>query len=178
MTTWAVLATGPSMSQAVADKVHGRCKVVVVSDAYRLEPWAAALASTDAAWWKANPEAMEFPGKKYGAFPSFRPVPGVERLDIGSETNSGLLGMHVAHRLGATTILMLGFDLKGSHFFGPHPEPLKNTTAIRFEAIKRQFEHFRPRGVRIINCTPGSALRCYEMGDLDACLGEFAASVV
>lgn len=174
---FAVLATGPSMSQAVADSVRGRCRVVAVSDSYKLAPWADAMASTDARWWHHNPQALEFPGKRYGAFPSFRPVPGVERLDVGSETNSGLLGMHVALKLGATTILLAGFDMRGSHFFGPHPEPLKNTTAIRFEAIKRQFDHFRPRGVRIINCTPNSALRCYDKGDMDACLAESEASV-
>jgi hypothetical protein len=175
---FAVLATGPSMSQDIADSVRGRCRVVAVSDAYKLAPWADALASTDAAWWKHHKEALEFKGLKYGAFPDFRPVAGVQRLELSSETNSGLLGMHVAERLGASVILMLGFDLKGSHFFGQHPEPLKNTTEDRFKAIRKQFQHFRPRGVRIINCTPGSALECYEKGDLNACLAELEASAV
>lgn len=175
---FAVLATGPSMSQAVADSVQGRCKVVAVSDAYRLAPWADALVSSDAAWWNQHPEALNFAGKKYGAMPDFKPVEGVERLKIGSGTNSGLLGLHVAVMLGATTILLAGFDLGGSHFFGPHPAPLKNTTPERFEVFKKQFAHFKPRSVRIVNCTPNSGLTCYPMGDLDACLAEPAASTV
>jgi hypothetical protein len=77
--------------------------------------------------------------------------------------------------LGATRVLLLGFDLGGTHFFGPHPEGLKNTKLHRFEQFKRQFASYRPKGVEIINCTPGSALTCYPTATLDACLAEPAA---
>lgn len=173
---WAVLATGPSMSQAVADVVRSKVKVVAVSDAYRLAPWADVLCSTDAGWWKANPAALEFAGDKYGAMPEFRGVPGVERFPADSSTNSGLLGVKVAVHLGARRVLLCGFDMNqpGDHFFGRHPAPLKSTTADRQEVFKRQFAWFRPRGVEIINCTPGSALDCYQRRDLEDCLAESA----
>lgn len=170
---WAVLATGPSMSQAMADQVRGKCKVVAVSDAWRLAPWADALASTDAAWWKAHPDAAKFPGKRFGLMPSFRPVPGVERLTIATtHTNSGLFGAMVAVHLGATRVLLCGVDLNrpGDHFFGRHPAPLKPTTADRMEEFKRQFSYYRPRGVEIINCSPSSALECYPKGELSTWL--------
>lgn len=168
---FAVLATGPSMSQAVADQVRGRCKVVAVSDAYKLAPWADALASSDAAWWKANPMAAEFVGPKWTAAPDFRKVEGVERFpsaDNGS--NSGLLACQVAVSMGATKILLCGFDMRGSHFFGPHPAPLKNTQPARFQVFHRQFSRFRPRGVQVLNCTPGSALKHFPMVDLEEAL--------
>lgn len=170
---FAVLATGPSMSQAVADQVRGLCKVVAVSDSYRMAPWADSLVSSDAAWWKANPGALQFEGPKWSAAPDFRKIEGVERFpsaDNGS--NSGLLACQVAVSMGASVILLLGFDMRGSHFFGPHPAPLKNTQPTRFEVFHRQFARFKPRNIRIINCTPGSSLKCYPMADLDACLAE------
>ncbi len=170
MTCWAVLATGPSMTAEVAGAVRGRCKVMAISDAHRLAPWADAMASTDKAWWREHPEALEFEGRKF----TTAVVEGVEKVEfegpITTGSNSGLLGCHAAIKLGATKLLLCGFDLRGSHFFGAHPAPLKNTSASRFEAFKLQFKYFRPRGVEIVNCTPNSALDAYPRGDLLASL--------
>lgn len=162
------------MSQQTADRVRGRCNVVAVSDAYKLAPWADAIASTDAAWWKQHLEALSLPCPKYGAMPDFRAVRGVERLLIDTHTNSGLLGIMVAVKLGATRVLLCGFDLHsaGEHFFGRHPAPLSSTSPNRMEIFKRQFQSYRPRGVEILNCTPGSALTCYPLADLHEILAE------
>lgn len=166
---FAVLATGPSMSLELARSVMGKCSVVAVSDAYRLAPWADALVSTDFAWWRRHPEASEFRGRKFSGMVDYQKVEGIERLTGENATNSGLLGIKVAVRLGASKVLLCGFDLHspGKHFFGRHPEGLRNTTAQRMEQFKLQFERYQPRGVEIINCTPGSALRIYPMGDLE-----------
>lgn len=161
----AVLATGPSMSQAVADSVRGKCKVIAVSDSWQLAPWADALVSSDANWWRHK--RPEFAGPKF----TIGVWPDVEKLtDLPMGSNSGLLGIHVAVKLGATRVLLLGLDMHGSHFFGPHTGPLKNTGDSRRDAMKSQFASYKPRGVEIINCTPGSALTCYPMGNLDDCL--------
>jgi hypothetical protein len=173
-----ILATGPSMSQAVADSVRGRATVIAVSDAHRLAPWSDALVSTDARWWKAHPEALEFAGRKLGGMPDFAEIRGVERVHgVPSSTNSGLLACQVAVSMGANTLLLTGFDLGGTHFFGEHKPPLKNTTPMRFETFIRQFERYKPKGVKILNCTPGSALKCYPFGTLSDCLAEPAVSV-
>ncbi|WP_128422771.1 hypothetical protein [Delftia tsuruhatensis] len=169
-----VLATGPSMSQALADSVRGRGLVVAVSDAYRLAPWADAVASTDAAWWGQHPGAKDLPGRKFTAAPTHQKIEGVERLAVASSTNSGLLGIMAAVHMGAKRVLLCGFDMRapGQHFFGFHPKPLKTTTAERMEVFKRQFRAYRPAGVEIINCTPGSHLLAYPFGDLEDCLAQ------
>jgi hypothetical protein len=161
-----VLATGPSMSQAVADSMRGRCRVVAVSNAYELAPWADALAANDAAWWTEHPKARLFEGQKFSA----QHVKGLTRFasSARSDSNSGLLGLEVARHLGATRVLLLGFDMHGPHYFGPHPAPLKNTPHARFEVFKRQFQLWgrqHPR-VEVINCTPGSQLDCFPRGVL------------
>ncbi|AOV01683.1 hypothetical protein [Delftia tsuruhatensis] len=174
--TWVVLATGPSMSQALADSVSGRGLVVAVSDAYRLAPWADAVVSTDAAWWGEHPGAKELPGRKFTAAPTHQKIEGVERLAVASSTNSGLLGIMAAVHMGAKRVMLCGFDMRapGQHFFGLHPKPLKTTTAERMEVFKRQFRAYRPAGVEIINCTPGSHLLAYPFGDLEDCLAQSA----
>lgn len=165
MSTWAVLATGPSLTVAQCQSVRA-LRVVAVSDAYRYAPNAEALVSADKAWWRHH--RPEFAGRRFCALQ----VPGMDleplRLPMGS--NSGVHGIDVAVMLGAKRVLLLGFDLGGTHFFGPHPDPLKNTKPDRFEVFKRQFAGYRPAGVEIINYTPGSALTCYPKSSLKEAL--------
>jgi hypothetical protein len=168
---WRLCCGSGCCGDATRSEGEGRV-VVAVSDAYKRAPFADALVSQDPAWWKQYPEAMEFPGRKF----STNEIPGVERVTnsgaITTGTNSGLLACFVAQReFGATRILLLGIDLHGSHYFGAHPTPLKNTTDARFKVFHRQFAQWSHRGVEVVNCAPGSALDCFPRGELDACLG-------
>lgn len=164
--TCAILATGPSMSQAMADAVRGRCRVIAVSDNYKLAPWADALVSSDRGWWTIhNPE---FDGRKFSGVP----VSGIDRIERFNGpvngSNSGLIAIKVAVEVYKEhEIVLLGFDMHGSHWFGEHPKPLRNTKPHRFEVFKKQFADYRPKGVRIINCTTNSALTCYPMARLE-----------
>lgn len=170
MTTFAVLATGPSMSQAVADSVRGKCGVIAVSDSWQLAPWADALVSADAGWWRHK--SPVFHGKRY----TLGTYPDVEKLEgIPMGTNSGLLGIHVAVMMGATKVLLLGVDLHGTHFFGPHTT-LRNTKPERTRVFHEQFAAYRPKGVTILNCNSASKLKCYPTARLeDELLAEPAA---
>lgn len=162
MGTWAILATGPSMSQALADSVRGRCRVVAVSDSWQLAPWADALASVDAKWWREKSPGFNGPKFTLGKFPD------IEQLtDLAMGSNSGLLGIHVAVKLGATKVLLLGFDLQGTHYFGPHTGNLKNSSPTRVAAFQQQFANYKPRHVEILNCNPNSKLKCYPMARLE-----------
>lgn len=73
--------------------------------------------------------------------------------------------MYIAQSLfGATRILMLGFDMHGSHFFGAHKPPLKNTSDKRRLVHLKQFRRWQ--GCEVINCTEGSALKAFPFGNL------------
>lgn len=167
MSCWAILATGPSMSLAVADSVRDK-HVVAVSDAYKLAGWADVLVSQDKAWWSAHPDALLFPGRKF----STNEIDGVERFNsfaavgqaFGSGCNSGLLGCVIAQWLGATRIELYGFDMRGTHFFGHHPPPLKNPDEKRYASMMEDFRRWNHDGIDVINMTPGSALNCFPRG--------------
>lgn len=166
MTTFAVLATGPSMSQELADYVRGKCKVVAVSDAYKLAPWADALVSNDRNWWDNNIAARQFAGRRFASVALPGGVEALPRVGVfGGGLNSGLQGMRAAELLGAKRILLLGFDMAGTHYFGPHPAPLKNTTAKRFVKHIEQFNKWS--GCPVINCTPRSALKRFPMSTIE-----------
>lgn len=156
----AVLCTGPSLTQADVDYCRGRCKVVAVSDAIYLCPWADALVSYDKGWWKAhNPE---FAGPKYHCH--FEKIEGVEKV-VEFPGNSGCLGILIASRMKPEKIILLGADLKGTHYFGKHTKAnLRNTNAAQFKTMKAQFTKFAK--LPIVNCSPDSELECFRRGDL------------
>jgi PKD repeat protein len=164
--TWAILASGPSMSAEVAESVR-RLKTIAVSNTFELAPWADVLVSNDKAWWVNNPDAMKFEGEKVCGL-VIEPPDGVRKFPgATSGSNSGLLALKVAINKGAKRILLLGFDMRGGHFFGKHQAPLRNPDQKRFEAFKKQFaDVVIPAGVEVINCTPGSALTRFPMGEL------------
>lgn len=161
-----VLATGPSMSQAVADSVRGRGVVIAVSDAVYLAPWADCLVSTDAAWWNHHRTSMpDFKGRRVCStwVPDTHQPPECKTYE-----NSGVLAIRSAlcyYR--PSKIVLLGVDFGGSHFFGPHPEPLKNTPDSRWPVFQRQYDQqlyeCRQSGIELVNATPGSRLKNIPM---------------
>ena len=172
MTTVAVIATGPSLTEEAVETVrHLPC--IAVSDAYRLAPWADALVSSDKAWWRVH--QPDFAGRKF----TLADVAGVEKVALAMGSNSGLLACHVAvHELGAKRLLLLGIDMHGTHFFGLHPPELKNTKPERFEAMKKQFSewHYQHRSVQVWNCNETSGLKCFPLMSLEAALARLAES--
>lgn len=161
---YAILATGPSMSQELADSLKGQ-HVIVVNDAYKLAPWAEALAAQDAAWWAMHPEAKNFSGRKF----STNSIAGVERITnaiVQTSSSSGVLALVVAAQLGATEIDLHGFDMHGDHYFGKHPNGLNTTTTARYEIFQQQFAMWAKQNdaIKVINRTPGSQLRTFPHG--------------
>lgn len=163
---WAVLT--PYTSQADADLVRGLHRAVV-NDAFRLAPDADMLIANDRKWWEVNRDALQFAGDKYG----FDPPPGVVALRhdrwIASGSDSGSTAIHRAIERGAKRVLLLGFHMHDRHKFPRHAAPLRNTPQHLFV---RWIAHYgvmaqRLRGkVEVLNCTPGSALKCFPIVNL------------
>lgn len=186
--TVAVFATGPSLSQEVCDKVRDAgLNAIAVNDAYRLAPWAGFLFASDLLWWRTHAEAVkDFSGHKVTTQPG-RDIDGVHRLrrteydgydpnpsHLRFGGNSGYQAVHLAIHTGAARILLCGFDMHtrgGIHFFGKHAEPLHNPTDNRMSRWAARFKNLNGHGAQIINCTPGSALTCFENRELDEVLG-------
>lgn len=156
----AVVCTGQSVTQADVDYLRGKCKVVVVSDAYKLAPWADVMVSHDRKWWEVN-EDCDFPGPRYCA--AYRELPeryGTRRF-YPAGGNSGCMGILVAQKLFKPwRILLMGADLHGTHYFGPHTKPrLHNTTKAQFLQMKKQYGKLSK--LPVVNCSPISALTCF-----------------
>lgn len=155
-----LLAPGPSMSQELADSFRGQC-VGVVGNCFELAPWADFMAAQDRKWWDAHPQAKEFVGRKFSA----NEIPGVERVKGALPNwNSGVLALYAAvHVMGATRIRLHGFDMHGSHYFGPYTNGLGNTKPERRLVHHNQYRAWAMKHahIEVLNCTPGSALDCF-----------------
>jgi len=156
-----LLAPGPSMSQALADSMRGEF-VGAVGNCWELAPWAKFMAANDRHWWMKYPEARLFKGRKFSA----NNVKGVERLpQAQSSWNSGVLLLAAAVHLGATSIRLYGFDMHGTHYFGEYKNGLRNTRPERRRVHFQQYAQWQRQNpaIKVVNCTPGSALKCFPM---------------
>lgn len=174
------------MSQAIADSLRDRAAVIAVQDAFRLAPWADMLYGCDSAWWLHHREtALKFAGLKVSC--DDVPLPAVLKLKqsgtqgfdpdpacIRTGRNSGYQALHIAARAGASRVLLCGYDMQGSHFFGRHPAGLRNTEPGVFNLFCKAFDTLKPAlralGCEVLNCTPGSRLTTFPFADLQASL--------
>jgi len=204
VSTFCILASGPSLSKKDVAVVRvareqGLCKAIVVNDTFRLAPWADILYAADIMWWKHphNADAQTFQGEKHtivspalGA-PLPDPIyPGMRQWINGGSVgfdnhknhirtcmNSGYQALHIAAHLGATRVLLLGFDMRPvngkAHWFGDHPAGLNKTSPYEgfIRHISKSAHHYADKGIRVVNCTPQSALQCFEFGTLEKELG-------
>ena len=179
-----VLASGPSMSQQAADKVRiAGLPAIAVNNTHRLAPWAWMLYAADTEWWQhpSNSDAQQFTGLRV----SCQGVKGVHMLrNAGTEGfsadsdcvhtlgNSGAQALQIAVKTGASTVLLLGMDMGGSHWHGKHQSGLRETIPETYTKWVQRITKVAPAmlatGVDIVNCAPGSALTCFRMSTLDA----------
>lgn len=115
--------------------------------------------------------------KKYGLrlvagkyAPGFSRDPALVHYGYNSGFQASNWALHAMGWQGLS--VLVGFDMhtrNGIHFFGHHPKPLDNSA--KFENWVPTFAVAAkdlPDTVDIVNCTPGSALDCFRMGDLEA----------
>lgn len=182
--TVAVLASGESMSAVVAEFVRWRCRTIAINNTWQLAPWADMLYAADASWWdKYHPYTRDFKGLKVsasaecGRYPDvlkleYSDAPGGDGFDpdpafVRKGGNGGFQAIHIAAHAGANRILLCGFDMRGGHWHGRHTYPLReHGEGIFIEWIRRMNSIVQPlaeRGIEVINCTPGSALKCWPV---------------
>ena len=185
---------GPSLNQADVDRCKG-AHVIAVNDAYRMAPWADVLYACDARWWNWHAKALSgFEGLRFGLHvPNATVLNGCQVTMLRNAgprglsnspdavchgSNSGYQAVNVAVHLGASRIVLLGYDMQPSkdgrvHWFGQHAIP-QATSRPPFEAFKAAFESLRKPlkdlGIEVINATRETALTTFPRVTIDEAL--------
>lgn len=139
-----VAASGPSLTAEVAHRVRmarwqERWRVIAVSDAYRLMPWADILYSCDNAWWEHHQGAKEFRGDRWACHeqdPNPRELHGNDKRELAQRfginlvrgvdskafsmdpsvvsygDNTGFQALNLAMHFGCSRIVLIGFDMR------------------------------------------------------------------
>lgn len=187
-------------------RASGKIRVIAINDAV-YPCWFADIAyACDGSWWRAHNGVPGFPGVKVrlrvannlGFDINPAPYPDIEYLDasVNEENvstgydpdtsklrtggNSGFQALHLAAHLGVSRAILVGFDCRGKHWFGSHPQeinqatqPLQHPKWIQFFAdIGKELS---ARGMTIQNASPGTAIKCFPVVTLHAALKEIGA---
>lgn len=179
----AVIATGPSASQAAADRLRqAGIDAICVNDAWRLWPEARALYAADFQWWRHYLPAVRagFAGELWSCDGSIGPIPDPRIQIVRHEKTGGLSkaqgiirtggpvgfsgaqALNLAYLWGYRKFVLLGFDMNpaGGHYFGDHPPSLKRETPWRqmVAGLADMARDLAAEGVQVINASPKSAI--------------------
>lgn len=194
--TAVVVASGPSAADVNLEAGRGRAKFLAVKDGWKLCPWADYLYGCDHHWWEAHKGVVEFAQgricydkrtkEKWRGFDWLqveisRPhqclvfdTPG----KIGWGMNSGFHALNLVLQWNASKVILVGFDMRvdhGRHFFGEHKyskAPSEANVKRWAEIIDGEADRIAARGVRVVNCSPVSALRRFPKMTFEAALEE------
>lgn len=185
------LGSGPSLTAGDVAYCRGRSRVIAVKDAVRLAPWADALYACGADrsfWWQRHgPTLNDFAGLRYtldrsaALWASVLESTGREGLEtdpagIRTGQNSGYQAINLAVHLGASLIVLLGYDMQPSqdgtdHFFGDHPHGVKPPFRDLRPFYETLVDPLKALGICILNASRRSALDCFPRVSLVEALG-------
>jgi hypothetical protein len=174
----ACVASGPSLTADDVEQLRGRCKVIVVNTSFRMAPWADALYAMDSPWHQHHRKELEqsFGGQRYGLYTTCAAhgaVPMCNKPHFFAASNSGAGAIGLALYLGASRILLLGYDGKPSpagqvHWHPDHPKGLSNGKSMpRWPNAMRQVaSRAKVAGVPVVNCSRDTIYDAFPRGSL------------
>lgn len=180
---------GPSVVPSEIAALEGRCRVIVVNNAYQLAPFADIAYFADHRWWqdfghRDHPAFKAFQGQKctientgmlvndasifmlhnYG-------TEGLSEKQNGVNTgcNGGFQAMNIAALARPKRIALIGYDMRyvggRSHWHKGHPPSGTVPEAHYSSMYARSFATALPAlqrlGVEVINCSMGSTVKCF-----------------
>jgi hypothetical protein len=172
------IASGPSLLAADVERCRG-LRVLAVSNAIALCPWADAHYAADCKWWDWHEDLANAPHppkfsvsgivkRKYFRTIQHLIIAGSVGLDyrpthVMTGGHSGYTAINLAMHLGARRIILLGYDMQRGpqgeeHFFGDHPDRTHLAYTARCKAYASLLRYLTPRGISIVNATRETAI--------------------
>ena len=178
------IASGPSLTKEQVGLLYphkDKISVICVNDNYRIYPECDHLFAADTKWWKQYyNDVISTVSRECRLHTSYKATPRWDRIEnwkthqseacIGGKGlfhggSSGIMAIELARVLGATKIILIGYDCKVSgnqvHWFGNHPQGFSNAGALRrwpneFERLDNAYHKL---GIDLVNCSLDTALK-------------------
>lgn len=184
-----VVASGPSLTDEQITLIeHSVVFTIAVNNSYAKLQHPDVVYACDYLWWKLNHMKVKqnIPRRQLwtqdrAAAEQFQlshiqweGKDGLGKRGLRVNGNSGAGAINLAYHFGARRILLVGMDMKPGpngekHWHPDHPKPL--VQGQQFEEWRKKMGvlavDLKTEGVTVVNCTPGSALTCFPMGDLE-----------
>lgn len=162
-------------------------QLVVVNSTFLRFPHAHALYAGDFLWWKTMHQQVhkDFRGEKWTQDATsaerykINRVKGINKPGLGTSNihlngNSAFQAINLAYLFGSRRLLLIGFDMKlgpngEKHWHPDHPAPMVQAQVFGEWIHKATIlaKDLAAMKCEVINCTPGSALSCFPMGELE-----------
>lgn len=174
MATWVCIGSGPSLTKADCELVAG-LPTIVVNDTWKMAP--GILYAGDLSWWDKHHASIDRASREcYTRSSTVARKYGVKLFEgIRGKYNSGQKAIELAAHLGATQILLLGYDCSvkhGIHWHGKHEGGLRNPGVNSVQSWHGEFAEMA-RKVRlppVVNCSRYTELMCFPRLPLEVVL--------
>lgn len=187
--TVVVVASGPSLTDdQIRLAENSTAFTITVNNCYAKIAFPDAVYACDYMWWKLNHMKVKQNIHRGRLWTQDRAAAeqfqinhiqwegkdGLGKRGLRVNGNSGAGAINLAYHFGARRILLIGMDMKPGpngekHWHPDHPKPM--VQGQQFEEWRHKMgvlaKDLAAEGVTVINCTPGSALACFSMGDLE-----------
>lgn len=177
MKTFICIASGPSLTpdDCLCANDSG-LPVIAINNSWALVPGCEHIYAADCCWWEeygagVTSEAArwcgdEFTARRFGINCLLSAIPG--------SFNSGQRAIELAIHLGASRVLLLGYDCSirhGIHWHGKH-QLLANPDKFSVARWHDEFSRLQAiaGGAEIINCSHHTQLTCFPRQSLEAAL--------
>lgn len=141
-------------------------QVIAINTTFRLAPWADHVYACDDRWWKKYHDDVRrcCIGKLWTYYDATADAFDLNKADIPPGKTGGNSGNQAARLaitgLGADRVILLGYDMKGGHWHGDHPQGWPNPNEGNFKhwivhlgRLRREFPD-----VEFLNATRDTAI--------------------
>jgi hypothetical protein len=184
MAIWVCIGSGPSLTKADCDLVAG-LPTIVVNDSWKMA--AGILYAGDLSWWDKHHASIDrVHSECYTRSANAARKYGLKLFEgTRGKYNSGQKAIELAAHLGATRILLLGYDCSikgGLHWHGKHEGGLRNPGPNSVQSWHSEFltMTLQVKLPPVVNCSRYTELKCFPTATLEdtlaACLPEVSIS--
>lgn len=175
MTAFICLSSGPSLNDHDCDLAQkSGLPVIAVNSSWKMAPWCQHIYAGDHHWWQTNREAITSKASLWCGTETTAQRYGIKQFKspLNGGFNSGQRAILLAFFLGASKVILLGYDCSirnGLHWHEDHGNGLKNPDRSSVLRWRGEFERVRQLygESRITNCSRFTELTIFPQRDLE-----------